>query len=77
MIVWNIGSIFVDLLAGRHVLDSYEVIEKFADSNFNFELLGIKEKLSMQSYDLLQRTLAFDPKDRIKINDLFSLPFFK
>ena len=37
MIVWNIGSIFLDLLAGRHVLDSYEMIKKFSESNFNFE----------------------------------------
>ena len=43
MVVWNIGSILIDLLAGTHVLSSKEIIKKFTDSNFDLKTIGIKK----------------------------------
>ena len=46
MIVWNIGSILVDLIAEKHVLDSYEHIKSFIDSGYDFKSIGVQKKIT-------------------------------
>lgn len=42
MIVWNLGSILVEMLIGTHKFATLETMEKFKGKPFSFEALGIK-----------------------------------
>lgn len=77
MIVWNMGSILIDLLAGKHVLDSYEIIKVFADSDYNLQTIGIKKEIQEETREFIKRSLAFDPENRMSVEELFKYSFIK
>lgn len=41
MVVWNLGSILVELLLGNHKFATLQTMLKFKDQPFTFEALGI------------------------------------
>ena len=46
MIVWNAGSILVDLLLSHHKLKDQSVMKKFKGQPFSFKAIGVKKKFS-------------------------------
>lgn len=75
MMVWNLGSLLLDMLLGSHKLSTQEVIEKFKGQPFSFEAVGIKKeiaaKFSEDTRKLLGAMLHYDPKKRMKLADFF------
>ena len=69
MVVWNLGSILLDLLLGSHKLSTLEVANKFKGEPFSFKAIGVAEsiysKFSIEVRELLGRLLHYDPKKRM------------
>ena len=76
MIVWNLGSLLLDLLLGSHKLSNIEVANKFKGQPFSFEAVGVKEEkyshFSMEVRQLLGKLLHYDPKKRMNSEELFN-----
>jgi hypothetical protein len=75
MMVWNLGSLLLDMLLGSHKLSTQEVTEKFKGQPFSLEAVGIKKeiaaKFSEDTRKLLGSMLHYDPKKRMKLVDFF------
>ncbi len=75
MTVWNLGCILLHLIVSSHKLSNAEIINKFKGKPFTFEAIGIKSdraaKLSYSIKDLLGSMLHYNPKERMKLSDLF------
>lgn len=75
MIVWNCGSLLLDLLMGGHRLSTKEVLDKFKGQEFTFQAIGISKtvsgKFSEGTKALLGKLLHYDPNKRMKLLDMF------
>jgi hypothetical protein len=75
MIVWNMGSMLLDLLVGGHKLCTKEVMNKFRDQPFAFEAIGLSKSISGKfaesTKDLLKRLLHHNPNKRMKLKEMF------
>lgn len=75
MTVWNLGCILVHLIVGSHKLSNKTITDKFKGQPFSFEAIGIKSdrvaKLPYHIKDLLASMLHHDPKQRMKLQELF------
>jgi hypothetical protein len=75
MIVWNMGSLLLDLLVGGHKLCTKEVMNKFRDQEFTFEAIGFSKSVSGKYAEstkaLLKRLLHHNPNKRMKLKDMF------
>lgn len=72
MVVWNLGSLLVDLLLGHHKLKDKVILDKFQDKPFTFKALGVKKTFSSEINDLLAKMLHYNKKDRMTIPEMFS-----
>ena len=75
-IVWNLGSFYIDLISGSHLLKSLEEINNLDKSKYNFEdyiqeKAQRKVRLSKEIKELLKKMLQKNPKNRIKLGELF------
>ena len=65
MVVWNLGSILLDLVIGSHKLSTLDIANKFKDEPFSFKAIGISdsisEKFSNELTKLLARMLHYNP----------------
>lgn len=75
MVVWNLGSILLDMLLTTHKLKNKAVIDKFAGEPFSLEKLGIgtavSNKFSGDLKNLLGRMLHHNSKKRMTLDELF------
>jgi len=46
MIVWNLGSLLVDMLLSHHKLKDKGILDKFKGKPFSFKSLGVKKVFS-------------------------------
>jgi hypothetical protein len=46
MVVWNLGSLLVDMLLSHHRLKDQIALNKFKDQPFSFKAIGVKKKFS-------------------------------
>ena len=71
MIVWNIGSLLLDLLLGSHRLSNKGIMDKFKNEEFSFPALGINKTIYSQfeekTHKLLAKMLHYNPKKRMTI----------
>ncbi len=75
MIVWNLGSLLVDILLSHHRLKDLTALNKFRDQAFSFKAIGVKKKFSKEVEDVLSRMLHYNPSKRMKYKELFSNSF--
>ena len=46
MLVWNLGSLLVDMLLSHHKLRHKDVMDKFQGKPFSFKAVGVKKMFS-------------------------------
>jgi hypothetical protein len=62
MVVWNMGSLLVDMLLGHHKLKDKTILDKFKDRPFSFRALGVKKTFSTEVTTLLEKMLHYNKK---------------
>lgn len=74
IVVWNLGSLLLDLFFSVHKLNSYEILQGFKGKKFNLEDIKVKrtDLFSKKLKDILSRMLHYNPKSRMKLEEVFS-----
>lgn len=67
MIVWNLGSLLLDILLSHHKLKDKSVLDKFKGKPFSFKALGVKKAFSNEITELLAKMLHYNKKERMTI----------
>ncbi len=74
VIVWNLGSLLLDLFFSIHKLNSHDAIKCYKGKKFSLEAIRVKKTdlFSKKLKDILGSMLHYDPKSRMKLEDVFS-----
>jgi hypothetical protein len=72
MIVWNLGSLLLDILLSHHKLKDKAVLDKFKGKPFSFKALGVKKAFSNEITELLAKMLHYNKSERMTTAEMFS-----
>jgi hypothetical protein len=69
IVVWNLGSLLLDLFFSVHKLHSYDVLKWYKGKKFSLENIKVKKNdlFSKKLKDILASMLHYDPKSRMKL----------
>ena len=72
MIVWNSGSLLLDMLLSHHKLKDQTILDRYRDQPFSFKGIGVKKRFSPLVEEILSKMLHYNPKKRMKVDEYFS-----
>jgi hypothetical protein len=71
IIVWNLGSILLDMIIGSHVLNNEKVLRKFTNQEFSLKSIGSNKKMSYDLESRLGSMLHYNPEERMKMFEIY------